>query len=1093
MAVTVGSVEFDVDADGSGFERQLRRIAKTAGASSGKQFNKSFSNELSDLGQTQLVRLRERMVKEGTKSGRLLGRTVRQAMNSEIKGRLNGITNEIAKVFTFDNGAFEKFRKGFSSVGEAVDAMADNLRIAHEEGRISVREFDALNDKLAEYGETSRRIEVVEKSRVETAGRLRSEMSRLSVIMGSNSAFGRYVEGAGNASRATDELREKIASIENASGDSDWAFRMRSRLLDLSDGFDKLNGTIDTNSKKVGKLSDVWKNLGHNTKQWTLIIGAVLAGMQQIAVLGSAAGAGILVLGGALSGAIVGLGSFIAAFMVLGGDAEKVPDSIKEAAAAFRDLKSPLKDLQNYLAERAFRGTERAFRSLGDTIRRLTPAFGPIGDAINRIVTGFADWAASEKGVALVSGLIEKSAPIFERLMGVVGTLGEALLIAFNNPAFQTAIGDFLTTMEGIFDTFNEFTQSDEFGVWIEETSSVLGKFGDLIGAVADMIDGLVTPEAYERTRKFLDNLTNFMPHLEDLLDILGRLDIFGILAEALREFGDAMKPLAGPLKDLADGLARIVGIAIDEWGDQLKPVAEALAPFVQGLADLINKVPEEDVRAIARALGILAGGLLLFKAVKWAGMITGLSGFFGSLAAGNGVVKKFDLTKLKNIAKGLGGFALIGAAELIPKSFWEQFDIESNLPSNVLTGAGFGLMFGAWGFVIGAGIGVVVSLFQDFEGTMNDIGFQLQSIFTGGPMGAVGGLIAQFFAGLVPPEWQGSDNPLLRFLADAAFVVTNTGTAIKLVTAEIGAFFDDMNTNLINAGSTFVGEWSRIWAEMNTPAYWETIGTAVEAWITGMGGFIRTQIGQVGENWSSFWQRTGDRAAAAGRQIEATVSAWVANVRGNISRLANDVVANFTNFWNRAQDTTRGKTNEIIYTVSAMIASVRGNIAGGLNNAAGAWNGFWASIPNAVSAAVGRVQAIVGGLVSAVQRALSSIGGLSRAAGSVMGGGGVGGNTGGSFASGGILSGPRRILAGEAGPEAIVPLNRNLSQVHPSVRELSAFAQGRMPAMANGGVVGGSRTEITVMPGAIVINGADDAEAVALAVMNRLADFTGS
>lgn len=1092
MAVTVGSVEFDVDADGSGFERQLRRIAKTAGASSGKQFDKSFSDQLSDLGQTQLVRLRERMVKEGTKSGRLLGRTVRQAMNSEIKGRLNGITNEIAKVFTFDNGAFEKFRKGFASVGEAVDTMGDNLRIAHEEGRISVREFDALNNKLEQYAQTSYRIEAVEKNRAETTRRLRDEMTHLSVLMGNSKTFNKFIEGAKNAGSATDHLRERIAAIESQNGESAWAIRMRSRLDELSDGFKRVNKGIDSNFGKVGKLSDIWNKLGHNTKQWTLIIGAVLAGMQQIAVLGSAAGAGILVLGGALSGAVAGLGSFIAAFLVLGGDAEKVPDTIKEAAEAFRDLKSPLKDLQNYLAERAFRGTERAFRSLGDTIRRLTPAFGPIGDAINRIVTGFADWAASEKGVALVSGLIERSAPIFERLMGVVGTLGEALLIAFNNPAFQTAIGDFLTTMEGIFDTFNEFTQSDEFGIWIEETASVLGKFGDLIGAVSDMIDDLVTPEAYERTRKFLDNLTDFMPHLTDLLDILGRLDIFGILAELLKEFGDAMEPLAGPLKDLADGFSRLIAIAIDEWGDQLKPIAEALAPFVQALADLINDVPEEDLRAIARALGLIAGGLLLFKGLKWVSMVSGLTGFFGSLKAGTGVVGAFNLSKLKNIAKGLGAFALIGAAELIPKSFWDQFDIESNLPKSVLTGAGFGLMFGGWGAVIGAGLGIVFSLFTEFEATMNDIGLELVAILTTGPMGAVNGLMALFFASLVPDEWRDSDNPLLRFLADAAWVAENLGTAIKLATAEISSFFDDMNTNLINAGAKFVEEWTKMWELINTPAFWEAVGTNIRAWLSGLGGFITTQIGQVGQNWSSFWARMGDRAGAAGRQIEATVNSWVGTVRGYIANMANDIIRNFTSFWNMVTSFTRGKTNEIMATVAGMVNMVRGTIAGGLNGAAGAWNGFWASLPNAVSGALGRIQSLVGGIVAAVQRALGAVGGLSRSAGGVLGGG-VGGNSGGSFASGGILSGPRRILAGEAGPEAIVPLNRNLSQVHPSVRELSAFAQGRMPAMANGGVVGGSRTEITVMPGAIVINGADDAEAVALAVMNRLADFTGS
>lgn len=70
--------------------------------------------------------------------------------------------------------------------------------------------------------------------------------------------------------------------------------------------------------------------------------------------------------------------------------------------------------------------------------------------------------------------------------------------------------------------------------------------------------------------------------------------------------------------------------------------------------------------------------------------------------------------------------------------------------------------------------------------------------------------------------------------------------------------------------------------------------------------------------------------------------------------------------------------------------------------------------------------------------------------------------------ASGAIYSGPTRIGVGEAGPEAIVPLNRPLMQVAPEVRALSAIAQGKTAAFGNGAVVGAGTT---VMPGAIQIN----------------------
>lgn len=62
-------------------------------------------------------------------------------------------------------------------------------------------------------------------------------------------------------------------------------------------------------------------------------------------------------------------------------------------------------------------------------------------------------------------------------------------------------------------------------------------------------------------------------------------------------------------------------------------------------------------------------------------------------------------------------------------------------------------------------------------------------------------------------------------------------------------------------------------------------------------------------------------------------------------------------------------------------------------------------------------------------------------------------------FASGGVLSQPTLSIAGEAGPEAYVPLNRPLSQVDPSVRALSAFAQGKYEPTE---IVGGGGKQVT-------------------------------
>lgn len=91
--------------------------------------------------------------------------------------------------------------------------------------------------------------------------------------------------------------------------------------------------------------------------------------------------------------------------------------------------------------------------------------------------------------------------------------------------------------------------------------------------------------------------------------------------------------------------------------------------------------------------------------------------------------------------------------------------------------------------------------------------------------------------------------------------------------------------------------------------------------------------------------------------------------------------------------------------------------------------------------------------------------------------------------ASGGILNGSTFLssnaVGGESGPEALVPLMRDLNQVDPSVRWLSAVAQGKV------GVGGGK--SINVDPGAIVVMASPDAGQTADAVLDRLVALTGN
>jgi phage-related protein len=87
--------------------------------------------------------------------------------------------------------------------------------------------------------------------------------------------------------------------------------------------------------------------------------------------------------------------------------------------------------------------------------------------------------------------------------------------------------------------------------------------------------------------------------------------------------------------------------------------------------------------------------------------------------------------------------------------------------------------------------------------------------------------------------------------------------------------------------------------------------------------------------------------------------------------------------------------------------------------------------------------------------------------------------------ATGSIVYGPRVVGVGEAGPEAIIPLTRPLSQIDPSVRGMAAMLRGQS-GQGGGAYQAGPQkvvnAEVNVYPQQ------SDPEAVAMAVLNKVA-----
>lgn len=373
------------------------------------------------------------------------------------------------------------------------------------------------------------------------------------------------------------------------------------------DGFFKsIGGGLKNISEKFGDLS-------HNARQWILIIAAVLAGFEQMATLGAAAGAGILILGGALAQGLVGVTALIVAFSALTGELDKISPALRPAAEAFQSIGDAFKRLQQSVAEGALAGSADAFNRIRDAVDALIPAFAPLERVIAGLVEDFSLWAQAATGpFGTLTKLVEQSAPTFDGLARATGKFVDALLIAFTNDKMQEGIAGLVGWLDDLASTFQEFVQTDEFVTWLDNGMRILKAFGGLLEDTGRMLDRLVTPESVERTIAFLENLGGAMEFIGELTSVLGELDIFGLIAQLLNDVGNALNPVLELLRPVAQVINDLVSTGLTGLAAALQFVTPLFAPL-QIAFNLIAAVVEVVTTwftAIYEQLGIVGGGL---------------------------------------------------------------------------------------------------------------------------------------------------------------------------------------------------------------------------------------------------------------------------------------------------------------------------------------------------------------------------------------------------------------------------------------------------------------------------------------------------
>lgn len=690
MATTIGRVDFIVDLDGKKIPIQARAIGAQVGKQMGKSVDSEFQKSLSTYG--------KRWGNALSKEGDLAGVSFSDALRSKLRTEFDGITRDMADVFGSKNG-IDEFVKGFDDASEAVKELRGNLERMRgevittkdeqgeltEEYVISTNQINGLNRQLDEYSDNLNRLANEEMERVIVKNKEWQE----SLDKERQGYFDNKIAMLELKKSLQDLAKEHDSAASSTEHHSEAQFDFNNWVKESAENLKKEKAAHREAKKETDDHASAWKRLSANTRQWTLIIGAVTASLPELATLGSAAGSSLTVLatslqqlgsaaasgltvgGAALLQFGIGIGAIVAGFGVLGGDLADLPSELVPVRAAFDGLQDSLSGLADEIAIGIFSDMEDDFVALQGLVTELSPSFAilsaAIGDTFEKLVAGLT----SAEGITNLTLLIEGAATTFTNVMDTIialgGAIGNVFVIAqpfvdsftagiadlaeeFLNWTRSTegveaianwfargkrlmdgflegvldvgrALGNIFTIagptaeffnkqLSLIVDNFADWTESDsgrnELIQWFRNLEKIMPPILDFVTEFGQVIAGAVTPEAVENLVGFFDSLTAFLPFVEQLIEFVNQLNIFGLLAEGLAIFGEALGPLMEMLIPLGDLLNGVIAWGLENMGILINAATIILAPLIASIqtwAQVLSDLYEE-YQPVIQAIG---------------------------------------------------------------------------------------------------------------------------------------------------------------------------------------------------------------------------------------------------------------------------------------------------------------------------------------------------------------------------------------------------------------------------------------------------------------------------------------------------------
>ena len=277
---------------------------------------------------------------------------------------------------------------------------------------------------------------------------------------------------------------------------------------------------------------------------------------------------------------------------------------------------------------------------------------------------------------------------------------------------------------------------------------------------------------------------------------------------------------------------------------------------------------------------------------------------------------------------------------------------------------------------------------------------------------GTIGTLIlSAILIGLVATE-----PVILAVGALAVLLVSLLSKIYDDIKAKTGEWMTGIKAKIQEVGASISAIWSTLWTGIKTFAgtTFEAIKGTAKSFLTAIYELINAKMTAVKAIWTAAWETMKALGSLALAAIKAVVTGDFTGIHDKISETMQRIKSVWSNAWNGMKDTLRGIINSIIGLINGMLDA----IAGGINHVIDAMNSLSVDIPDWVPGVGGSHFGLSIGHVSAPHIP--------------------------TLATGGITTGSTLAQIGEAGREAVLPLEQNTGWMDELAGRLAQLMQER-------------------------------------------------